>query len=388
MKKHFILKVLVLFISFSILSLWFNPTSIFRKKTNTIVLNDRPINISSIEDSSSYVKIDSTNSFNIDKPVDTSFWINNDEIILATMYSYKDLNSDVDVLNTKTNSSAKLDIKNLSSDFLVSPLGNGFLYGSREEYVNKVINGFNPEVYKKMYGYPTKYYYYSLLDNASTPIPEGLKPIKWLPDGSGFIANPYTSNSLVIYDIESKTTHTFLDKSSGIDTAEISSETSQIVISNDGSTYYFSCYDYKLGMYSIYKMSKKDMTPEKILSDIYISPKIELINNNLLVLTNTDENSIFIYDTEKHKKLKTITPSSKSFNINISNDKSMLALFENVYLAKLSVFNLNDPNLTATEIFRSKNSISNISWSNDNKLSFQVTDGYNGNNVIYTYSFK
>ena len=141
-------------------------------------------------------------------------------------------------------------------------------------------------------------------------------------------------------------------------------------------------------MYSIYKMSKKDMTPEKILSDMYISPKIELINNNLLVLINTDENSIFIYDTEKHKKLKTITPSSKTFEINISNDKSMLALFENVYLAKLSVFNLNDPNLTATEIFRSKNSISNISWSNDNKLAFQVTDGYNGNNVIYTYSFK
>lgn len=388
MKKHFIIKVLVLFISFSILSLCFNPTSIFRKKTNTIVLNDRPINISSIEDTSSYVKIDSTNSFNIDKPFNNSFWINNDEIILSTMFYFKGLNSNIEILNTKTNSSTKIDIKNLSSDFLVSPLGNGFLYGSTEEYTNEFIRNLNPDEYKKIYNYRNRYYYYSLLDNTSIPIPEGLKPIKWLPDGSGFIANSYTSNSLVIYDIESKTTHTFLDKSSGIDTAEISSETSPIVISNDGSTYYFSYYDYKLGMYSIYKMSKKDMTPKKILSDMYISPIIELINNNLLVLTNTDENSIFIYDTEKHKKLKTITSSSKLFDINISNDKSMLALFENGYLAKLSVFNLNDPNLTATEIFRSKNSISNISWSNDNKLAFQITDGYNGNNVIYTFSFK
>jgi hypothetical protein len=86
MKKHFILRVLVLFISFSMLSLWFNPTSIFRKKTNTIVLNDRPINISSIEDTSSYVKIDSTDSFNIDKPFDRSFWINNEDIFLSNMY--------------------------------------------------------------------------------------------------------------------------------------------------------------------------------------------------------------------------------------------------------------------------------------------------------------
>ncbi|WP_315109580.1 hypothetical protein [Clostridium intestinale] len=388
MKKYFVLKVLVLFISFSILSLWFNPTSIFRKKTNTIVLNDRPINISSIEDSSSYVKIDSTNSFNINKSFDNSFWINNDEIILANMYSYKDLNSDVEILNTKTNSSTKLDLANTSSVYLVSPLGNSFIYIGSEEYTRVGFSEYDEYLTNKMPVVYYKFYYYSLLDKTSIPIPEGLKPIKWLPDGSGFIANSYPSNSLVIYDIESKTTHTFLDKSSGIDTAEISSEISPIVISNDGSTYYFSYYDYKLGMYSIYKMSKKDMTPEKILSDMSISPKIELINNNLLVLINIDENSIFIYDTEKHKKLKTITPSSKSFEINISNDKSMLALFENVYLAKLSVFNLNDPNLTATEIFRNKNSISNISWSNDNKLSFQVIDGYNGNNVIYTYSFK
>ncbi|SHI07215.1 hypothetical protein [Clostridium intestinale] len=384
MKKHFVLKVLVLFISFSILSLWFNPTSIFRKKTNTIVLNDRPINISSIEDSSSYVKIDSTDSFNIDKTFDNSFWINNDEIILASMFFSYPSNVYVEILNTKTNSSTKLDIKNLSSDFKVSPLGNGFLYESTEEYTNEFIRGLNPDEYKKMYNYRNRYYYYSLLDNTSTPILDGLYPMRWLPDGSGFIAKSYTSNSLVIYDIESKSTHTFLDKSSGINTAEISS----IFISNDGSTYYFSYYDYKLGMYSIYKMSKKDMTPEKILSDKYLSPEIYVINNNLLLLTNIDENSIFIYDTEKHKKLKTITSSSTWFYINISNDKSMLSLVENGNLAKLSVINLNDPNLTATEIFRNKNSISNISWSNDNKLAFQITDGYNGNNVIYTFSFK
>ncbi len=384
MKKHFVLKVLLLFISFSILSLCFNPTSIFRKKTNTIVLNDRPINISSIEDTSSYVKVDSTDSFNIDKPFDNSFWINNDEIFLSNMFYYKGLNSNIEILNTKTNSSTKIDIKNLSSDFKVSPLGNGFSYKSTEEYTNEFIRGLNPDEYKEMYSYRNRYYYYSLLDNTSTPIPDGLYPMRWLPDGSGFIANSYTSNSLVIYDIESKTTHTFLDKSSGINTAYIS----PIVISNDGSTYYFSYYDYKLGMYSIYKMSKKDMNPEKILSDISISPEIELINNNLLVLTNIYENSIFIYDTEKHKKLNSITSSSTWFNINISNDKSMLAFVEYGNLAKLSVINLNDPNLTATEIFRNKNSISNISWSNDNKLAFQITDGYNGNNVIYTFSFK
>ncbi|WP_286904072.1 hypothetical protein [Clostridium sp. UBA1652] len=381
MKKHFILKVLVLFISFSILSLWFNPTSIFRKKTNTIVLNDRPINISSIEDSSSYVKIDSTNSFNIDKSFDNSFWINNEDILLATMFHYKGLNSDVEVFNTKTNSSTKLDIKNLSSMFLVSPLGNGFLYGSREDYTNKFINGFNPEVYKKMYDYVTKYYYYSLLDNTSTPIPEGLIPMNWLPDGSGFIASSSDFSSLVIYDFDSKSTRTFIDSSFGIDVTEIS----PISISNDGSTYYFSCYDYKLELYSIYKMSKEDMAPKKIPSDMYIRPAIEVVNNNLLLLTDQVSGIIFTYDVEKHSRYKITTTSTEFY---ISNDKSMLVFLERGNFTKLSLVNLNDPNLTATEIFRNKNSISNISWSNDNKLAFQITDGYNGNNVIYTFSFK
>ena len=382
MKKHFVLKVLVLFISFSILSLWFNPTSIFRKKTNTIVLNDRPINISSIEDTSSYVKIDSTNSFNIDRYLNKSFWINNEDILLPEMYYSDPSNSYVEILNTKTNSSTKIDIKYLSSEFWVSPLGNGFLYGSREGYANKFIKGFNPEVYKKMYDYPPKYYYYSLLDNASTPIPEGLIPMNWLPDGSGFIASSSDFSSLVIYDFDSKSTLTFLDRSSGLDTAEISS----IPISNDGSTYYFSYYDYKLGVYSIYKMSNKDMKPEKILSDLYINTEIEVLNNNLLLLTNSAKTTIFTYDTEKHEKLKTITNSSVEYYIN--NDKSMLVFLERGNFTKLSVVNLNDPNLTATEIFQNANYISNISWSNDNKLAFQVTDGYNGNNVIYTYSFK
>jgi hypothetical protein len=382
MKKHFVLKVLLLFISFSILSLWFNPTSIFRKKTNTIVLNDRPINISSIEDTSSYVKIDSTNSFNIDKPFDKSFWINNEDILLSKTYSSYPSSFYVEILNTKTNSSTKIDIKNLSSEFKVSPLGNGFLYGSTEEYSNKFIRGFNPDEYKKMYNYPNKFYYYSFLDNTSTPIPEGLFPMSWLPDGSGFIAKSYSSNSLVIYDIDSKITNTFLDNSSGIDTAEVSS----IVISNDGSTYYFSYYDYKLGMSSIYKMSKEDMTPNRILSDLYISSEIYVINNNLLLLTDHVKGIVFTYDTEKHKKLKTITSSLTEFYI--SNDKSIMVFVERGNFTKLSVVNLNDPNLTATEIFQNKNPISNINWSNDNKLSFQIIDYYNGNNVVYTYSFK
>ena len=382
MKRYFILKALILFISFTILSLLINPLSIFRKKSNTIVLNDKPINISSIENTSSYIEIESTKSFNIDRSFDKSFWINNDEIILTNMPSFQGLNSDVEVLNTKTNSSTKIDIKNLSSDFLISPLGNGFLYGSREEYVNKFIKGFNPEVYKKMYDYPTKYYYYSLLDNASTPIPEGLIPINWLPDGSGFIAKSYMSESLVIYDFDNKSTHTFLDTSSGLNIPDIS----PISISNDGSTYYFSCYDYKLDIYSIYKMSKKDMNPEKILSDLYINTNIQVLNNNLLLLTSSAKTTIFMYDTEKHEKLKTITNSSVDFYIN--NDKSMLVFVERGNFTKLSVVNLNDPNLTATEIFQNKNHISNINWSTDSKLAFQVTDGYNGNNVIYTYSFK
>lgn len=381
MKKHFVLKVLVLFISFSILSLWFNPTSIFRKKTNTIVLNDRPINISSIEDTSSYVKVDSTDSFNIDKPFDNSFWINNDEIFLSNMFYYKGLNSNIEILNTKTNSSTKIDIKNLSSMILVSPLGNGFLYGSREDYTNKFINGFNPEVYKKMYNNVTKYYYYSLLDNASTPIPEGLIPMNWLPDGSGFIASSNDFSSLVIYDFDSKSTRTFIDSSFDIDVTEIS----PISISNDGSTYYFSCYDYKLELYSIYKMSKEDMSPKKIPSDMYIRPAIEVINNNLLLLTDQVSGIIFTYDVEKHSRYKITTTSTEFY---ISNDKSMLVFLERGNFTKLSLVNLNDPNLTATEIFQNKNAISNISWSNHNKLAFQVTDGYNGNNVIYTYSFK
>jgi hypothetical protein len=382
MKKHFILKVLVLFISFSILSLWFNPTSIFRKKTNTIVLNDRPINISSIEDTSSYVKVDSTNSFNIDKPFDNSFWINNDEIVLANMFYYNGLNSYVEVFNTKTNSSTKLDLANTSSVYIVSPLGNSFLYLGSEEYNRVGFSEYDEYLTKKTAMSYNKFYYYSILDNTSIPIPEGLIPINWLPDGSGFIAKSLDFSSLVIFDIESKTTHTFLDNSFGIEPSNILS----IAISKDGSTYYFSYADYKLNIYSIYKMSKRDMMPKKILSDLYINTKIEVINNNLLVLTNLDENSIFIYDSEKHKKLKTITSSSPFFYI--SNDKSMLAFVEYGKLAKLSVINLNDPNLTATEIFQNKNSISNISWSNDNKLAFQITDGYNGNNVIYTFSFK
>jgi hypothetical protein len=382
MKKNFILKVLVLFISFSILSLWFNPTSIFRKKTNTIVLNDRPINISSIEDSSSYVKIDSTNSINIGKYFDISFWINNDDIFLSNMYYSFHSNDNVKILNTKTNFYSKVDLKYQSSEYWVSPLGDALLYRSLDEYTGEYLKRYNEDIYKKMLSSPSKFYYYSFLDNTSIPIPEGLIPMNWLPDGSGFIAKSLDFSSLVIFDIESKTTHTFLDNSFGIDPSNILS----IAISKDGSTYYFSYDDYKLNIYSIYKMSKSDMMPKKILSDLYINTKIEVINNNLLVLTNLDENSIFIYDAEKHKKLKTITSSSPFFSI--SNDKSMLVFVEHGKLTKLSVVNLNDPNLTATEIFQSKNYISNISWSNDNKLAFQVTDGYNGNNVIYTYSFK
>lgn len=382
MKKHFILKVLVLFISFSILSLWFNPTSIFRKKANTIVLNDRPINISSIEDTSSYVKIDSTNSFNIDRPFDKSFWINNDEIILANMYYYKGLNSNIELLNTKTNSSTKLDLANTSLIYIVSPLGNSFLYKGLEEYTRVGFSEYDEYLTKKMAISYNKFYYYSILENTSIPIPEGLIPKTWLPDGSGFIATSLDFSSLVIFDIESKSSHTFLDNSFGI----VASDILSIAISKDGSTYYFSYYDYKLGMYSIYKMSKRDMIPEKIISDLYINPEIEVLNNNLLLLTNSAKTTIFTYDTEKHEKLKTITNSSVEFSI--SNDKSMLVFVEYGKLTKLSVVNLNDPNLTATEIFQNANYISNISWSNDNKLAFQVTDGYNGNNVIYTYSFK
>ena len=375
MKKIFILKVLVLFISFSTLSLWFNPTSIFRKKTNTIVLNDRPINISSIEDTSSYVKIDSTNSFNIDKPFNESFWINNDDIFLSGLVN------DLEIFNTKTNSSTKLDIKYIPPEHWVSPLGNALIYKSLEDDSNKFIKGYDEELQKKTF-ISYKFYYYSLLDNTSTPIPEGLFPMSWLPDGSGFIAKSYTSNSLVIYDIDTKSTNTFLDNSSGIDAAEVSS----IVISNDGSTYYFSYYDYKLGMSSIYKMSKEDMTPQKILSDMYISSKIYVINNNLLLLTDHVKGIVFTYDTEKHKKLKTITSSLTEFYI--SNDKSIMVFVERGNFTKLNLVSLNDPNLTTTQIFQNANYISNIDWSNDNKLSFQVTDSYNDNSVVYIYSFK
>jgi len=375
MKKIFILKVLVLFISFSTLSLWFNPTSIFRKKTNTIVLNDRPINISSIEDTSSYVKIDSTNSFNIDKPFNESFWINNDDIFLSGLVN------DLEIFNTKTNSSTKLDIKYIPPEHWVSPLGNALIYKSLEDDSNKFIKGYDEELQKKTF-ISYKFYYYSLLDNTSMPIPDGLFPMSWIPDGSGFIAKSYTSNSLVIYDIDTKSTNTFLDNSSGIDAAEVSS----IVISNDGSTYYFSYYDYKLGMSSIYKMSKEDMTPQKILSDMYISSKIYVINNNLLLLTDHVKGIVFTYDTEKHKKLKTITSSLTEFYI--SNDKSIMVFVERGNFTKLNLVSLNDPNLTTTQIFQNANYISNIDWSNDNKLSFQVTDSYNDNSVVYIYSFK
>jgi hypothetical protein len=269
-----------------------------------------------------------------------------------------------------------------SSEYWVSPLGNALLYRSLDEYANKFTRYSNDDIYIKMPTSYNKFYYYSLLDNTSTPIPEGLIPISWLPDGSGFIARSSDFSSFVIYNINSKTTTTFLDYSSGIDVPYVS----EVYVSNDGSTYYFTYYDYTLGMHSIYKMSKRDMMPEKILSDISINANIEIINNNLLILTNPAKMSTFIYDAEKHKQLKTIT--STSVNFRISNDKSMLVFIEVGKLTKLSVVNLNDPNLTSTEIFRNKNSISNISWSNDNKLSFQVTDGYNGNNVIYTYSFK
>ncbi|WP_326514640.1 hypothetical protein [Clostridium intestinale] len=382
MKKHFILKVLVLFISFSILSLWFNPTSIFRKKTNTIVLNDRPINISSIEDSSSYVKIDSTNSINIGKYFDISFWINNDDIFLSNMYYSFHSNDNVKILNTKTNSYSKVDLKYQSSEYWVSPLGDALLYRSLDEYTGEYLKRYNEDIYKKMLSSPSKFYYYSFLDNTSTPIPEGLLPMKWLPDGSGFIARSSDFSSFVIYNINSKTTTNFLDYSSGIDVPYVS----EVYVSNDGSTYYFTYYDYTLGMYSIYKMSKRDMMPEKILSDMSINANIEIINNNLLILTNPAKMSTFIYDAEKHKQLKTI--SSTSVNFRISNDKSMLVFIEVGKLTKLSVVNLNDPNLTSTEIFQNKNSITNISWSNDNKLSFQVTDSYNDNSVVYVYSFK
>lgn len=375
MKKHFVLKVLVLVISFSILSLCFNPTSIFRKKTNTIVLNDRPINISSIEDSSSYVKIDSIDSFNIDKPFDESFWINNDDIFLSGLVN------DLEIFNTKTNSSTKLDIKYIPPEHWVSPLGNALIYKSLEDNSNEFIKGYGAELQKKTF-ISYKFYYYSLLDNTSMPIPEGLFPMSWLPDGSGFIAKSYTSDSLVIYDIDTKSSNTFLDNSSGIDTAEVSS----IVISNDGSTYYFSYYDYKLGMSSIYKISKEDMTPKKILSDMYINSKIYVINNNLLLLTDHVKGIVFTYDTEKHKKLKTITSSLTEFYI--SNDKSIMVFVERGNFTKLNLVSLNDPNLTTTQIFQNANYISNIDWSNDNKLSFQITDSYNGNNVVYVYSFK
>lgn len=384
MKRYFILRVLVLFISCAIISLFFNPSSIFRKKSNTIVLNDKPINISSIENTSSYTEIESTNSFNIDKPFDRSFWINNEDIFLANNYYLDGLDNGVEILNTKTNSSTKIDIKYPSSEYWVSPLGNGFLYGSIEEYANKkFIKGFNEDVYKGMYITYNKFYYYSLLDNTSTTIPEGLRPFKWLPDGSGFIARSSDFLSLVIYDINSKTTHTFLDIASGINVPDILS----ISISNDGSTYYFSYYDYKSGMFSIYKMSKEEMIPQKIVNDMSIGINIEVLTDNLLLLSNPARNTIFIYDTENHKIYKTLTSNSAEYYI--SRDKSMLVYVE--YLnnsKKLTVINLNDPDLTPTEIFQNTNHIDNIDWSNDNKLAFQVMDYYNNNNVIYTYSFK
>ena len=383
MKKLYLIKILILSIITALILTYMISPNISRNTSNTIILKDKPIDISSIHDSQGFISIDQKSIYKFDKYIDKIAWLNNEDLLLCYSYPLVSKGTIMEILNTSTNETSSLDLLGSTSSNLISPKGNSFLYNEIIPYKE-----YSKPSYSNSYNYFVDYSstsYYSREDKTFIKLPENLSLMEWLPDGSGFIGRLNNFTSLVAYDINTETSKLLLDNYSGLRIDQIV----YIKVSKDGSKYYFSYLNSETGLYSIYRMDKNTLKPEKIISDISISGEFELVGNDLILLTNPAKRTIYTYDISKHEKYKDITTNSSTFYV--SNDKSVLAYIEysnNKSKSKISVVSLNDPNYAPTLVFETNSFINSVSWNNHNKLVFLSYDSYSSGSVIYTYSFK
>lgn len=384
MKRSYLIKILLFSVTFTLFLLYIKPFNTTNKGSNTVVLNDKPIDISLIQKSNGVIEIASKSSFPIDWKVDNISWINNKQIILSYLYPEDFIEDPLKLLNISTGEVTALDIEGNTSSYLVSPLGDNFLYNPlvERDSVNLMLKEKNKFISSKSIDY-SKYIYYSTQNNFSKELPEDMFFVEWLPDGSGYIARSKDYGSIVTYNFETATTKELFSFESGFFMDLII----DIVVSKDGSNYYFSYLDSETGLYSIYLINKELSIPEKLIDMVSISGQFNIINDNLLVLTNPARTSIYTYDISNHRKYKNITTSSSESYI--SNDKSMLAFVEHSYpTSKVYVVKLTDPNFTPTQVFESTGAIYNISWSKDNALAILSSEKSEKTKTLYTCSFK
>ncbi|MEW9095593.1 MAG: hypothetical protein AB2417_10980 [Clostridiaceae bacterium] len=361
--KYIVISITILIILYACIV--FYKSYLYSYKT--IILNELPFNANDITLQTSNISIENKTITPIKNvKIDNLSWMSNNKLLFSLDYG-NTKGIELSTLSIENEEIQRLCSNNKSLNFSMAPFGDNVVF-----YNNYNNQSSSPSIYL-----------YSIKNKTYTSIDSSIEFIDWLPDGSGFLYS--SKNQLFVYSLSDKSKKSLIKE----DDYKVLNNMYKFKVSKDGSRYYFLDMDSSKNNTSIYVISSKDLSLQKLFTFDYIYD-FNIINNDTIIFSAAASNgnmTLFKY-TLKDKKILPIT-EAKNIDFQLNADETTLALVtSNFSTSNISLIHINKEELKLNKIFEIKGNINSIAWSKDNKLAFIVYPNTSADQIIYTYTFK